>query len=569
MAPGFGTSSALFSTVTIAAANPIAAGPGNSSGTAAPAKGVGEPQKLTNAAVSSPDLSFRARWQLLVPADSTQSSRQSEGIVPSGTRGNSGQSSFAPTAEILMPPKTSSAPPAPQAESAPRAEPKLTHILAPSQQLPAAQVAVSGPKTAGSDSASPSRLSAARKPLHSSATVSGPVSALVLADPGVATQILLAPVPAPVLPGLVARPRSAQGAAPGKGYEPPPIEVHLPNAGPGTRLAHPLAQSRVESTPPSSVPVPSVPGKSGRAADAEPCPAASAPITPLGHASTEETQQVGPRRIPPPASSLAQGAASPHGANPQSAPPALHRAESVASEDQPPPDSTHPYSGPSAVTSAEHPTGDSNLRPLAAQAPVPQHAESATASVILGAATPLNDANPTDSANPERSANISARDTIAALDAAPLPPTATWVHADAAHAEAGYLDSSLGWVSVHADTAGSVLHASIVPSSPEAAQVLGSHLAGLNTYLADRHVTAAQLTVAAPQSGQSFAAQSGFDGSGRQQGQQPGQEGQPTAATQFQPNSLRAADVASASFGTPVETYAVPWGFGSHISVIA
>jgi len=81
----------------------------------------------------------------------------------------------------------------------------------------------------------------------------------------------------------------------------------------------------------------------------------------------------------------------------------------------------------------------------------------------------------------------------------PHSPAPTWIHAGARHAEAGYLDPALGWIGVRADTAGGEMHASLLPASSDAAQVLGSHLAGLNDYLTRQHGEAVSVTMAAPQ----------------------------------------------------------------------
>ncbi len=79
---------------------------------------------------------------------------------------------------------------------------------------------------------------------------------------------------------------------------------------------------------------------------------------------------------------------------------------------------------------------------------------------------------------------------FAALDAEPDQPAATWIHTSARQVEAGYQDPALGWVSVRADATANGLHASLVPASTEAAQSLGSHLAGLNSFLAEHHGSA-------------------------------------------------------------------------------
>jgi hypothetical protein len=93
-----------------------------------------------------------------------------------------------------------------------------------------------------------------------------------------------------------------------------------------------------------------------------------------------------------------------------------------------------------------------------------------------------------------------AGDPFAALDETRAMPPA-WIHAGTHRAEAGYLDPALGWIGVRADTSANGVHASLVPASAEAAQVLGSHVAGLNAYLSEHHREPATVTMAAPQDG--------------------------------------------------------------------
>jgi hypothetical protein len=101
---------------------------------------------------------------------------------------------------------------------------------------------------------------------------------------------------------------------------------------------------------------------------------------------------------------------------------------------------------------------------------------------------------------PQHSA-AAVRDPFAALDQDHATPPATWIHAGTHHAEAGYFDPALGWIGVRADATLSGVHAALVPGSAEAAQVLGSHVAGLNAYLSEHHREAAMVTMTAPQDG--------------------------------------------------------------------
>ena len=95
----------------------------------------------------------------------------------------------------------------------------------------------------------------------------------------------------------------------------------------------------------------------------------------------------------------------------------------------------------------------------------------------------------------------SANETFTALDGDAPVGGFSWTHAGANRAEAGFEDPTLGWVGVRADLGGGGVHASLVPGSIEAAQTLGSHLAGLNEYLAERHPAVGTVTVAGHENG--------------------------------------------------------------------
>lgn len=112
-------------------------------------------------------------------------------------------------------------------------------------------------------------------------------------------------------------------------------------------------------------------------------------------------------------------------------------------------------------------------------------------------------------------------DTFATLDAS--TGASAWIHAGPHHAEAGFQDPALGWVGVRAESAsGGTLHASLVAASPDAAQTLSTHLAGLSTYLTERHPELGNVSVAAQ--GNSTASWSGQSNMG-QNGQSGGQGG--------------------------------------------
>jgi hypothetical protein len=117
-------------------------------------------------------------------------------------------------------------------------------------------------------------------------------------------------------------------------------------------------------------------------------------------------------------------------------------------------------------------------------------------------------------------------DAFATLDAAVTEPRATWIHADTQRAEAGFQDPALGWVGVRANTSGGGVHAELLPGSADAAQALGSHMAGLNAYLAEHHMPVETLTMTAPEGGWSGIGSDQSAGQNMQQGagQQAGQE---------------------------------------------
>ncbi|MDR3741374.1 MAG: hypothetical protein P4L40_20335 [Terracidiphilus sp.] len=109
--------------------------------------------------------------------------------------------------------------------------------------------------------------------------------------------------------------------------------------------------------------------------------------------------------------------------------------------------------------------------------------------------------------------------TFMALDSGRGIPAAKWSATGAHSVEAGYQDSSLGWVSVRALSAADGLHAAVVSGSSDAAQSLSIHLPELTTYLTANHTPVASLTVdacGANNAGESN--QSGNAQAGSQQG---------------------------------------------------
>lgn len=598
------------------------------------AKVAGEPEPQIAAAASPTELSFRARWQSLIPSNPEEPGQPGFG-ASSGPAMAFAQPFSTRSGAVTTKPKAN---PAMSASSSPPALPAVhftTSPLAVLMELPAEGTAVPAQKTATPSSTATSRTFYVHKPSHLIESGNRTVASITLSASTAAPQSLFAPVSVLVPQELSPKPHSPQSTGPGNTHESSPTEMlHLPAAAQEVQPAKPATPSRNQSTASPSA-------KDSLATKAQSVPAAGLPTAasafevPHPPASATEPQEA----TSPDSVRSSHAASNPNpGATAElnaklrsaSAVPQRHP-EPVAPQDQPPSGFIRPLSAPAAANQGQQPASAAVYLPQA-----PQHSASSASGANPisanpshpvpansgGAAThpqpqdpqhPASHANPT-TATPSRpvsansggatthpqpqiaqraapsissadpAASIPARspysastgksanpatpstlDTIAALDAGPASPPTTWLHAGATRAEGGYLDPSLGWVSVRADAAGAALHATIVPASPEAAQVLGTHVAGLNTYLADHHGTAAELTVAAPESNQSFAANSGLDSSG----QQPRQDGQPSAATQFDANSPRTADVESAPLVAAIQTHAAPEGYGGHISVIA
>jgi hypothetical protein len=141
-------------------------------------------------------------------------------------------------------------------------------------------------------------------------------------------------------------------------------------------------------------------------------------------------------------------------------------------------------------------------------------------------------------------ASPAAQETFAALDGETVNASPAWTHAGSQRAEAGFHDPDLGWVGVRADSASGGVHASLVPDSVNAAQALGSHVAGLNTYLAEQHTPVETLTVAAPES---HSIAFGMDQAGSQGMQQgAGQDSGPGSDSQAPSHAQQSTPAATA-----------------------
>jgi hypothetical protein len=165
-------------------------------------------------------------------------------------------------------------------------------------------------------------------------------------------------------------------------------------------------------------------------------------------------------------------------------------------------------------------------------------------------------------------------DTFAALDAASSSGTHTWVHAGAQRAEAGFEDPALGWVRVRADASGGGVHASLVPGTTEAAQALGSHMAGLSAYLAEQHTPVESLTLAAPEGRRAElgmdpgANQNMHQGTGQDAGQGASSDQQSSPRTSAPALAAAGREVPAPVGRVETTTQAVIPG-GVHISVMA
>jgi hypothetical protein len=129
------------------------------------------------------------------------------------------------------------------------------------------------------------------------------------------------------------------------------------------------------------------------------------------------------------------------------------------------------------------------------------------------------------------------REPFSAIDAHAAPAGVAVTRAGSRQLEAGFQDQSLGWVGVRADlNAGGGVHASLLPSTADAAQTLGAHLDGLHHYLAEQRTPVDSLLMASPGNGGS-SGMGGGTGQGTQQGtaqdagqntgQEPGQNARP------------------------------------------
>jgi hypothetical protein len=212
------------------------------------------------------------------------------------------------------------------------------------------------------------------------------------------------------------------------------------------------------------------------------------------------------------------------------------------------------------------------------QSSVPVVDASAMARDLAGAGGTVSTAGELARASTVTTTGPDTRETFATLDAEGATGKPTWIHAGAQQAEAGFQDPTLGWVSVRADASGGGVHAELVPGSADAAQALGSHMAGLNAYLAEHHTPVETLTLSAPESGWAGMSNNKGGGEGMQQGagQQTGQETAQNADRDFQSRQSGSPTILPATALELPASFEVLNGraqaarlVGSHISVMA
>ncbi len=157
--------------------------------------------------------------------------------------------------------------------------------------------------------------------------------------------------------------------------------------------------------------------------------------------------------------------------------------------------------------------------------------------------------------------------TFATIDNVDGGTALNWVHAGSRHAEAGFEDPALGWIGVRADQSGGGVHAIVVPTTAEAAEALGSQMAGLNAHLAESHTSLASLALGSVEGreGGTGADQSFNQSAGQNQAQSNSQDPYVSSAQVMSAGSRVGSAVVSAPTASPV----LPDHEGKHISVMA
>ena len=141
-------------------------------------------------------------------------------------------------------------------------------------------------------------------------------------------------------------------------------------------------------------------------------------------------------------------------------------------------------------------------------------------------------------------------------------------------AEAGYQDPALGWIGIRAEASGGAIHATLISQSSDAAQVLGGHVAGLHSYLAENHTPVEKLSLASfGGNTQQFAGHHSGQEAQQDTGQNANQRHTPEAVPEPQ-LITRTGVVSAARNASPSEGFFTPnqgsiSSGGVHISVLA
>jgi hypothetical protein len=231
-------------------------------------------------------------------------------------------------------------------------------------------------------------------------------------------------------------------------------------------------------------------------------------------------------------------------------------------------------SGPSAVRSGSSETDQHGNRPKAGQPAATALGAFGMTGDSASARMPVNVAGDAIARSSGAPAVPADRETFAALDAESAPGAPAWIHAGAREAEAGFQDPALGWIGVRADRSGAGIHAALVPGSADAAEALGGHMAGLNSYLAEQRTPVETLTLTAPEHHSEAPAmdQSGSQGMHQGTGQHTGQgaSSDPQSRAQSSTQGIAAAVAPQLSAaGVPETTGLTARPGGVHISVMA
>lgn len=195
----------------------------------------------------------------------------------------------------------------------------------------------------------------------------------------------------------------------------------------------------------------------------------------------------------------------------------------------------------------------------------------ASAGLRSQAAPPIAPPTTTHGQTTATANSATTQDRFSALDAGTSPGTPAWTFAGSQHAEAGFRDPALGWVSVRADLNGGGIHATLVPGSADAAQALSGHLAGLSTHLAEQQSPVTSVTMASPSGN---GAENGMG-----QRMQQGAEGNPQRNAPEQTPSSTQGNTSAATSNSALhattqtgmrDAFAQPGDLrGTHISVMA